>query len=190
MNPESILKQGGLIALPTDTVFALACLATDAAARTRFYAVKNRAEEQPAILMVGSIESAQLWARFGPEARRLAREHWPGPLTLILPGTPRALRELGQIVHDRTVAIRIPAHPVALSLIGRVEGPLCTSSANRAGKAPPRTAAEARAALGDAVEMVLDGDQGSGVPSSILDLTRKRPRVLRVGSIPAERLLS
>jgi L-threonylcarbamoyladenylate synthase len=197
------LLGGGLVVFPTDTVFGVACVATAAPARERFYATKGRDHRQPAILMAAELPDLEPWVELGEAALGLAGEHWPGPLTLVLPATARAVEELGQVVampasdgstsgdaDDRpTLAVRIPDHPAALALLRAVGQPLATSSANRAGQPPPTTLEQARAALGDGVEVYLPGEVRLGVASSILDLAHGTPRLLREGSIPAERLL-
>jgi len=184
-----LLLQGGLVSFPTDTVYGLACLATDPEARRRFYQAKGRPQDQPSILMAADIATLTPWLEFTQPASAAAAEFWPGPLTLVLRATAKAEQHLGEIVRNHTVAARIPAHETALALLRAVGAPLCTSSANRAGDPPPTTAAQARDALGDAVDAVLDGTPGSGRPSSILDLSGPEPKVLRQGAIPAERLL-
>jgi L-threonylcarbamoyladenylate synthase len=139
--------------------------------------------------MVADVPAAERWVEISDEARRIAAEHWPGALTLVLPATERAALEVDEMLQDGTLAVRIPDHAVALGLLRGVDAPLCTSSANRAGEPAPLTADGARAALGADIDIVLDGNPGSGRPSSILDLTRPTPRLLREGGIPAERLL-
>lgn len=184
------LRANGLVCFPTDTLFALACLAESAAARERFYLAKERDLARPSILMVATAADAGPWVRWDARAEALAAGEWPGPLTLVLEATPTAIEELGQLVHDGTLAVRVPAHPVALEVLAAVGAPLATASANVSGAPPPRTGTEAAAGLGNVVEIVLDGDCPLGVASSILDLSGPKPRVIREGAIPAERLLS
>ena len=191
------LERGELIAFPTDTVYALACVATQPKAVARFYDAKHRPADQPAILLSHNIGSIQHWVHFKPRALEIAKGHWPGPLTLVLPFNQRALARLPvaqrsgleAISRDGTIGVRIPDHEVAYDVLWAWGSPLCTSSANRAGEPPPRTGAEVVEVLGDAVSVVLDGECPLGVASSILDLTSPKPRVLREGAIPAEELL-
>ena len=116
-------------------------------------------------------------------------EFWPGPLTLILPATARAVASLGQVVGEGTLGVRVPDHAVALAILGSVSHPVAASSANIRGEPPPIAGAEAEANLGHAADLVVDGVCEIGLGSSILDLTLPQPRLLREGSIPARRLL-
>jgi L-threonylcarbamoyladenylate synthase len=192
------LEAGELVAFPTDTVYALACSATDPAALARFYEVKRRRRDQPAILLSHNLGTLEHWVRFKDRARLLADQFWPGPLTLVLPLQLRALARmtiaerstLEAISQDGAVGVRVPAHEVAYDVLWAWGMPLCTSSANRAGEPPPRTGQECLDALGSDVAVILDGECPLGQASSILDLTSSSPRVLREGAIPAERLLS
>jgi L-threonylcarbamoyladenylate synthase len=191
------LERGELVAFPTDTVYALACAATEPQAVGRFYDAKRRPRDQPAILLSHNVGTLQHWVRFGPRALALAARYWPGPLTEVLRLNQRALARmpllqrsaLEAISRDGTLAVRIPRHEVAYEVLWAWGMPLCTSSANRAGQEPPRTGAEVLDALGEDVSVVLDGECPLGVASSILDLTSRKPRVLREGAIPAEDLL-
>ena len=191
------LERGELIAFPTDTVYALACVANDPAAVARFYAAKRRPRDQPSILLSHNVGSLRHWVKFKPRAVRLAATHWPGPLTQILPLNLRALarmpvRERGALElmsKDGAVGVRVPDHQVAYDVLWAWGMPLCTSSANLAGQDAPRTGAAVIDAMGEAVSVVLDGECPLGIASSILDLTSPKPRVLREGAIPAEELL-
>ena len=191
------LERGELVAFPTDTVYALACSASNPAAVARFYEAKRRPPGQPAILLSHNLDTLRHWVKFKPRAVALAKSLWPGPLTLVLPLSARALARmtvgersaLEAIALDGTVGVRVPDHPTAYDALWAWGMPLCTSSANRAGEEPPRTGREVADSLGNAVAVVLDGECPLGVASSILDLTSPKPRVLREGAIPAEELL-
>jgi L-threonylcarbamoyladenylate synthase len=192
------LEAGELVAFPTDTVYALACSATDPAALARFYKVKRRRREQPAILMSHNQGTLQHWVKFNAKALKLVAEFWPGPLTLVLPLNSKALARLTPaersaieaISQHGTVGVRVPAHEVAYDVLWAWGMPLCTSSANRAGGPPPVRGVECLESLGDDVAVVLDGECPLGQSSSILDLTSSPARIVREGAIPAERLLS
>jgi L-threonylcarbamoyladenylate synthase len=184
------LHDDGLVCFPTDTVYGLGCVAESAAARDRFYAAKARDAGRPSILMVASPAALGPWVEVDDVAERMMRDHWPGALTLVLRATPRAVARLGPVVAGRTLAVRVPEHDTALALLAMTGAPLATSSANVAGGAPPRSGAEALAAMGERVDVVIDGDCPLGMASSILDLTGAAPRVIREGAIPAARLLS
>jgi L-threonylcarbamoyladenylate synthase len=185
----SILLAGGLVCFPTDTVYAVAGLADDSAARDRLYAAKGRDKSRPTQLLTEGQAALSPWVAIDERARRLMGEFWPGPLTLVLPATPRAIAALGQVVSNGTVGVRMPDSLPALAILRQVGGPVAASSANLAGKPPPVTGAEAAANLGDQVELVVDGRCELGVGSSILDLTQPEARLLREGSIPAMRLI-
>jgi L-threonylcarbamoyladenylate synthase len=178
-----------VVGFPTDTVFGVGSLATNGMARRALWSVKQRPASQPAILMVAQPWQLEPWAIVTDRARRLIAEFWPGPLTLVLEATDLARAQLGEVLANGTVAARVPGHPVALKLLEWASAPVVTSSANRAGEPPPNSAAEAVDALPEGVEIVLEGEAWLGAPSSILDLSRPEPRVLREGSIPAQRLL-
>ncbi|MHB8510183.1 MAG: L-threonylcarbamoyladenylate synthase [Candidatus Dormibacteria bacterium] len=183
------LARGQLVAFPTDTVFGLACRADEHVARTRFYAAKRRPPGQPAILMVADIASVERWVQMPDRARELAARYWPGPLTLVLEATDEAVVKLGNLVSRGTLAVRVPAHETALELLRKAGLPLCTSSANRAGEPTPASAAEVRAIFGNEVALVVEGQAAAGTPSSLLDLSRGEPRLVREGAIPAADLL-
>lgn len=168
-----LLRAGKVVAFPTDTVYGLAA-ATDDAVR-RIYELKGRAEAKPLVLMAADPEAFGDRVRVSPAALRYMRRFWPGPLTLVLPS--------GQT----TVGVRVPDHPLALELL-RAAGPLWTTSANRSGHPDASTAAEVAIELPD-VDAVLDGGRApGGTPSTVVDLTGPRPRVLREGAIPASAL--
>lgn len=183
------LRTGGLVGFPTDTVYGLGALATSARSRGRLWAAKRRPQAQPAILMVARPWELEPWVVLDDRARSFIAEYWPGALTLVLRATGRASVQLGEVVSGGTLAVRIPAHSTALALLEAASAPLATSSANRTGMPAPTTALQAAEALPGDVDLLLDGEAPLGVASSILDLSRPEPRVLREGSIPARRLL-
>jgi L-threonylcarbamoyladenylate synthase len=181
------LRGGGVIAIPTDTVYGVVALAGDPAAVRRLYAVKRRPERQPVILLVSDAEQAAQLARCNDRAVQLMHRYWPGPLTLVL--EPRRTMDAGQ-GEGATIAVRAPAHPAALELLRRLARPLASSSANHAGEPPPRDAAAVAVALGDEVDLILDGGPAAlGQPSTILDLSGTEPRVIREGSLSRAQLL-
>jgi L-threonylcarbamoyladenylate synthase len=182
----SVLRAGGLVAFPTETVYGLGADATNSHAVKRIYAVKGRPPDHPIIVHMASVDELD---RYGAEvtdaARALACAFWPGPLTLVV-----RLREEAIVAEvtggRRTVALRVPAHPVALALIVELGGGIAAPSANRFGKVSPTTAAHVRADLGDDVDFVLDGGPTSiGVESTIVDCSGPRPAILRLGGIDA-----
>jgi L-threonylcarbamoyladenylate synthase len=172
----ALLRAGQVIAIPTDTVYGLAALARDAAARARIHEIKGRSLDQPLILMAGEVAQFERWVEVSERARELMDRFWPGPLTLILPARQPAERA--------SIGVRIPAHPAALALLTRIGEGLATTSANRSGEAPALTAAGA-AAL-DGVAAVLDGGAApGGRASTVLDLSGEIPRLVREGPISA-----
>lgn len=184
----AVLRRGGLVALPTETVYGLGADASADDAVRRVFAVKGRPADHPLIVHVADADRLADWvAEVPPSARVLAAEFWPGPLTLLLRRGPR----VSDVVTGGrpTVAVRVPAHPVTLAVLRAFGGGIAAPSANRFGKVSPTTAAHVRADLGDDVDMVLDGGPCAiGVESTIVDLTGARPVVLRTGAITAERL--
>lgn len=180
------LREGGLIGLPTETVYGLGADASNELAVRRIFAVKGRPSNHPLIVHVASAEVARRWAASWPdEAARLANAFWPGPLTLIVKRSSLASDAVtgGQ----DTVGLRVPDHPLALELLRVFDGGLAAPSANRFGRVSPTTARHVRDELGDDVELVLDGGACRvGVESTIVDLSGSAPRLLRPGGVPKE----
>lgn len=184
------LRQGRLVAFPTETVYGLGADAESDSAVARIFEVKGRPRNHPLIVHIASAEELPHWAAEVPEAaHRLAAECWPGPLTLLLRKSPRVpAATTGSLA---TVGLRVPAHPVALELLRRFGGGVAAPSANRFGRVSPTTAAHVRADLGDDVDVLLDGGPCDvGVESTIVDLTGERPVLLRPGGVTAERIES
>jgi L-threonylcarbamoyladenylate synthase len=184
----AVLRAGGLVAIPTETVYGLAANAEDPAAVARIFRAKGRPPSHPLIVHVGGAELLDAWAAEVPaEARVLAERCWPGPLTLVLRRSARVPLEVTGGLE--TVALRVPAHPVALELLAAFGGGVAAPSANRFGSVSPTTAEHVRAELGDAVDFVLDGGPCTvGVESTIVDLTGDTPAVLRPGGVTREEL--
>ncbi|MEU9394477.1 L-threonylcarbamoyladenylate synthase [Streptomyces sp. NPDC048324] len=183
-----VLRAGGLVGLPTETVYGLGANAEDPAAVARIFQVKGRPPSHPLIVHIGSAEQLGDWAEDVPETARLLAEHfWPGPLTLVLRRGPRVpLEATGGL---ETVAVRVPAHPTALALLSAFGGGVTAPSANRFGSVSPTTADDVRAELGDAVDCVLDGGPCEvGVESTIVDATGEVPSILRPGGVTREDL--
>ncbi|MFD8019702.1 L-threonylcarbamoyladenylate synthase [Streptomyces lavendulae] len=183
-----VLRAGGLVALPTETVYGLGANAEDAAAIARTFQVKGRPPTHPLIVHIGGAEQLDDWVRDVPDTARLLAEHfWPGPLTLVLRRGPRVpLEATGGL---ETVAVRVPDHPVALALLSAFGGGVTAPSANRFGSVSPTTADHVRAELGDAVDFVLDGGSCQvGVESTIVDATGDTPAILRPGGVTREDL--
>jgi L-threonylcarbamoyladenylate synthase len=180
------LKEGGVVAFPTDTLYALAADATNPAAVERIFDIKGREGGKPLPVFVSGVEMAARYASLTSEADALARRYWPGALTLVLTRLPDF--ESAALAGGETVALRAPDHPVALAILLGAGRPLTGTSANAARGPDPVTAADVIEALGDRVDLVLDGGAcPQGRPSTIVDCTQSPPKVLREGAIsPAE----
>ena len=154
-----ILRDGGLVAVPTETVYGLAARADSDTAVARIYEAKGRPSFNPLIVHVASLEQAREFAEFPPAAQRLAREYWPGPLTLVLPRHRGARLAPAVTAGLETLALRIPAHPVMRALLDRAGFPLAAPSANRSGFISPTSPAHVLASLDGRIDAVLDGGE-------------------------------
>lgn len=183
-----ILETGGLVAFPTETVYGLGADAGNEAAVQKVYAVKGRPERHPLIVHIADANAVTDWVSEFPEAaHRLAARFWPGPLTMVLKKAPKVLSIVtgGQ----DTVALRVPGHPVALSLLRAFGGGVAAPSANRFGKVSPTTAQHVYDDLGKDVDLVLDGGACAvGIESTILDVSGSEPAILRPGGITREEI--
>jgi L-threonylcarbamoyladenylate synthase len=179
------LARGGLVGLPTETVYGLAADARSDRAVAAIFAAKGRPRFNPLIVHVPSREAAERIAVMPPAAHRLADAFWPGPLTLVLPRRPQSgISDLATAGLD-TVAIRVPAHPVAQAVLQAAGMPLAAPSANRSGHVSPTTAAHVAADLGHAVAVVLDaGPTGIGLESTVVGFDGDRAVLLRPGGLP------
>lgn len=183
----AVIRAGGLVAFPTETVYGLGADALDPAAVRSIFAAKGRPADNPLIVHVPDAAAARpLVAAMSPAAERLAAL-WPGPLALVLPRAAAVpdVTTAGQ----PTVALRVPAHPAALALLRACGRPLAAPSANRSGRPSPTSAAHVLADLAGEVDVILDGGAATvGLESTVVDLTRAPPLVLRVGGTPVEAL--
>jgi len=182
------LQDGGLVAFPTDTLYGLAVVASQERAVERLFKAKERPRDRPLpVLVASAMDVDGVAVEVPPAARRLMEAFWPGGLTVVLRRHP-GFRSPALAGGD-TVAVRVPAHPVALELLRRVREPLTGTSANLSGRPGPRTAEEVRRQLGDRVDLIVDcGPCPGGVESTVVDCTADPPRVLREGAVPAERV--
>lgn len=179
----ALLRDGRLVAFPTETVYGLGAHALDATAVQRIFAAKGRPAYNPLIVHVPSIAAARaLVTAWPPVAQALAERFWPGPLTLVLPR--RSMVPDAVTAGRETVAVRIPAHPVARALLEAVGIPLAAPSANRFTELSPVTAAQVARSLGDRVDLILDGGQTTvGIESTVVDCSVTPPMLLRPGTI-------
>jgi L-threonylcarbamoyladenylate synthase len=180
------LTEGGLVAFPTETVYGLGADASQAAAVARIYEAKGRPSFNPLIAHVADLAAARKIARFDATATRLAEAFWPGPLTLVLPKTGECpIAELATAGLD-TVAIRVPAHPVARDILRAFAGAVVAPSANISGHVSPTTAAHVASDLSGRVDLILDGGAVNvGVESTIVGCFEE-PMLLRPGGLPRE----
>lgn len=182
------LSTGGLIGLPTETVYGLAGDALDPEVVARIFAAKGRPADNPLIVHIPAAEELdRVAARLTPLARELAATFWPGPVTLVVEAAPRipSITRAGL----RTVAVRVPDHPVAATVLARVAHPLAAPSANRSGRPSPTRADHVADELGSAVAVVLDGGPCAvGVESTVVDARGATPVILREGSVTREHL--
>lgn len=182
------LRGGGLVAFPTETVYGLGANALDAEAVARIYAAKGRPDYNPLIVHVAGVEQARRLSSAWPEAaERAAAAFWPGPLTLVVPRAPAVP---GAVTAGLpSVALRMPAHPVALALLRAAGVPVAAPSANRSTEISPSTAEHVAKGLEGRVEIILDGGPAHvGIESTVLDLSGPRPVILRPGAISADDL--
>jgi L-threonylcarbamoyladenylate synthase len=184
----ALIRQGKLVAFPTETVYGLGANALDAGAVKKIFRVKGRPSTSPLIVHVASPEAARALTTEWPEAaERLARRFWPGPLTLVLPKRDC----IPGIVTSglSTVGLRMPANPIALALLAEAKVPIAAPSANRFTELSPTTAEHVRKSLGEEVDLILDGGPADvGIESTVLSLAGPVPLLLRPGMITAVQL--
>lgn len=181
------LRRGELVAFPTETVYGLGADATNSRAVARVFEAKGRPRFNPLIAHVADLAAAERIAYVSAQARTLAEAFWPGPLTLVLRRRPAGRISDFVTVGLETVAVRVPAHPVALALLQAAEVPVAAPSANRSGHVSPTLASHVQDDLGDAPAFVLDGGPTRlGLESTILDASEAAIVQLRAGALPAE----
>ena len=180
-----ILRAGGIVAVPTETVYGLAAVASDPVAVRRVFATKGRPVDHPLIVHLADAGELPRWAAaVPPAAAALAAAFWPGPLTLVLPRRAGVPDEVTGGLD--TVGLRVPSHPLTRALIAETGGGLAAPSANRFGRVSPTTAAHVEAELGAAVPVLDGGACAVGVESTIVDLAGDAPALLRPGGVPVE----
>ncbi|MGH7126473.1 MAG: L-threonylcarbamoyladenylate synthase [Stellaceae bacterium] len=184
-----LLRAGELVAFPTETVYGLGGDATNDLAVARIFDAKGRPRFNPLIVHVPDLAIAKTLALLDARAEQVAERFWPGPLSLVLPRTPSCPISLLASAGLDTIAIRMPAHPLALALLRATGRPLAAPSANRSGRVSPTSAADVMAELGSRIAAVLDGGPCEvGIESTVLDLCGAEPTVLRPGGVPSEAL--
>ncbi len=181
-----VLRSGGLVAFPTDTVYGLGASVFDEKAVRSIYAAKGRSEDKAIPVLLGDAEDLdEVAASLPMMARMLAKRFWPGPLTLVV---RKQSRVPAVVSPDETVGVRVPDHPTARTLL-RAVGPMAVTSANLSGEASPRTAQEVLEQLDGRIALIIDGGKTpGGVPSTVLDCTQPGPRILRAGPITLDQV--
>ena len=183
-----VLRRGGLVAFPTDTVYGLGALAFDGEAVESIYLAKDRPIEKAIPVLIGDLEDLEKVSNDITDlTRKLASRFWPGPLTIIVPKKPTLPESVSA---TGTVGARIPDHPVARELL-RVAGPMAVTSANISGQPSPSTAQEVFDQLNGRIELIIDGGRTpGGIPSTLVDCSESEIKVLREGPITLEQILS
>jgi L-threonylcarbamoyladenylate synthase len=182
------LRRGGLVVLPTDTVYGVAVALDTPGGVERLFAAKHRPPEKAIIVLVDGLDQVAGIVDVPPAAGVLARVGWPGGLTLVLPLVDPARLPPALTAGTETLGVRVPDHPTPRA-IARALGPLPTTSANRSGDPPALDLAAAIAALGDEVDLILDGGRvPGGVPSTVVDCAAALPAIIRAGAVTAESL--
>ena len=185
----ALVRSGRLVAFPTETVYGLGADATNDRAVAEIFVAKVRPSFNPLIVHILGLSDAETFAEFNTFARRLAARYWPGPLTLVLPRREGSGLSLLASAGLETIAIRVPAHPVARALLRKAGRPIAAPSANRSGRVSPTEAAHVAEDLGDSVALVLDdGRTPVGLESTVLDLSGEAPALLRPGAVTLEEL--
>ena len=182
-----ILRVGGLVAFPTDTVYGVGALAFDGKAVESIYIAKDRPMEKASPVLLGEAgDLDQVAAHIPAMARQLAARFWPGPLTLIVPKKPNLPEAISA---TDTVGVRVPDHRLARMLL-QAAGPMAVTSANLSGRLSPSTAEEVLAQLDGRIPLILDGGRTpGGVPSTVVDCTGQQPLIVRTGTITLENIL-
>ena len=185
----TLLRAGRLVAFPTETVYGLGGDATNERAVAEIFAAKGRPRFNPLIVHVTSLAEAEGLAVFNAASLRAAAQFWPGPLSLVLPRRSDSGVSLLASAGLDTIAIRVPAHPIALTLLRETGRPIAAPSANRSGRVSPTKAAHVFEEIGDRIDLILDGGRTPvGLESTVLDLSSGTPALLRPGGVTSEQL--
>ncbi|MDE2030346.1 MAG: threonylcarbamoyl-AMP synthase [Alphaproteobacteria bacterium] len=185
----SLLREGKLVAFPTETVYGLGGDATNGEAVAAIYAAKGRPSFNPLIVHVAEARALDALVEWNETARTLASAFWPGPLTLIMPRKKDAPVSLLTSAGLDTLAVRVPSHPAAQKLLRAVDRPLAAPSANASGKLSPTAPAHVAESLGDKVDLILAGGRSAiGVESTVVDTTTLEPVILRPGGVTREQI--
>jgi L-threonylcarbamoyladenylate synthase len=181
------VRQAKPVGFPTDTVYGIGANGQIKAAVRKIYQIKGREALKPLPILIDSIDAARRWVEWTPVAQALASRFWPGALTLVLKPTREG--RLLTFQEFPTLAVRVPAHPIALQILRAAGVPMATSSANLSGRPAMASGAEVAKAFGDQLEFVVDAGPVGGKESSVVDATSAAPRVLREGSLSRRQIL-
>ncbi len=177
-----VLRDGGLVCYPTDTVYGIGAAASDDAAVRRLFAAKGRPLDKPLPLLLGDVSDAARVAEVTPLAKALAGRFWPGALTIVMRKAV-SYRSLALAGGD-TVALRVPDHGLVRGIVRALGEPMTGTSANRAGTRAPMSAAEVAFQMGEMVELIIDGGQSrTRLESTVIDITRDKPEIVREGAV-------
>lgn len=184
----SILKNGGVVSIPTETVFGLAVIYDDEKAYKKLNAIKNREDNKPYTLMIGSLEKISEYAYVNKDDQKIIDAFMPGSITLLL----RAKESVPAYVTHGSgiIGIRMPSHPLALELLKEVGKPLLVPSANKSGQQPAKTYEEVKTIFSNELDYIIECPPSNGSPSTIVDLTKKEPLIIREGPISLEDILN
>lgn len=172
-----ILRAGGLVAFPTDTVYGLGADASNPAAMAKIFALKNRPLDRPLAVLISDIKQLKkLVSEISPTALLLAKHFWPGALTLILPSM------------EKSIGVRMPNHSVALALLKEFGGAIATTSVNFSGQQSLLQTEQVQTEFGNAIDLILEGDCAIGIESTVIDLTLSQPKILRAGAITEDEI--
>jgi L-threonylcarbamoyladenylate synthase len=187
---KDVISRGGVIAYPTDTFYGLGTDPKNPVAVKRLYEIKGRKADQPILLLIKKAEDVKEWAaEINPASENFMKKFWPGPLTLVFKAGADVLREL--TAGTGTIGLRVPGNELTRSLLDFLGIALTGTSANVSGRPNPQTAEEAAASVGDKVDLILDGGKtAGGKPSTVVDVSTDRPRVLREGAFPLQDIRS
>lgn len=181
-----VILEGGVVAYPTDTLYGLGVDPFSRERVEKLLQVKRRPVEKGIPLLVGDLKDAERIVYFTPEARLLAEAFWPGPLTIVLVQREPLPDEISG--GRGSVGVRLPDHPLPQHIARMVGGAITGTSANISGHEPARTAREVAEQLGDSVDMILDGGETRGTPSTVIDMTQNPPVIVREGVVPKEKI--
>lgn len=186
---RDIVRAGGVIAYPTDTFYGLGADPENPVAVKRIFAIKGRQADQPILLLISEPSEVRNWTGdVSPQAEKLIRRFWPGPLTLVFKSAARVIPELSK--GTGTIGLRVPGNSVTRGMLVHIGTALTGTSANRSGRPSPETAAEAMEAVGSLVDLIVDaGRTAGGKPSTVVDVSAAEPRVIREGAISARDVL-